>query len=167
MQTTEEAGLITQVYAIYIEASAESIWDAITQPEWNSRYGYRAAQQYELRAGGAYRALPNDQMRQMGLPEVMIDGEVLEVDVPRKLVQTYRFLFNAVTEAEGFSRLTWEIEPVHAKFCKLTVTHEIRGAPMMAGMVSSTFSETGAGGWLWIISDLKSLPETGHTLGAG
>ena len=96
----------------------------------------------------------------------MIDGEVLEVDPPHKLVQTYRFLFNEETRSEGFSKLTWEIEPVHTEFCKLTLTHEMENAPLMAGMVSSTFSERGAGGWLWILSDMKSLLETGHTLGS-
>lgn len=164
MQASEEAGVTTQVYSIYIQASPQSIWDAITQPEWTSRYGYQAPQEFDLRPGGAYRAIPNEGMKAMGLPDVMIDGEVLELDPPRRLVQTYRFLFNEQTRSEGFSKLTWEIEPVHTKFCKVTLTHEMENAPMMAGMVSSTFSEKGAGGWLWILSDMKSLLETGHRL---
>ncbi|MBA3271933.1 MAG: transcriptional regulator, partial [Acidobacteria bacterium] len=49
-------------------------------------------------------------MVSMGMPEVAIDGEVVESDPPRKLVQTYRFLFNETTKSEGFTRLTWEIE---------------------------------------------------------
>lgn len=53
-----------------------------------------------------------------------------------------------------------------AGFCRLSVTHELEGAPIMAGMVSSKFSEQGAGGWAWILSDLKSLLETGATLDA-
>jgi hypothetical protein len=69
-------------------------------------------------------------------------------------------------KAEGFTRITWEIEKTAAGFSRLTVTHELEGAPMMASMVSSKFSETGAGGWSWILSDLKSLLETGDTLSA-
>jgi uncharacterized protein YndB with AHSA1/START domain len=164
MQASEEARVTVQVYSIYIQASAQSIWDAITQPEWTRKYGYQAPQEFVLRPGGSYRARSNDQMKAMGLPETVIDGEVLAVEPPHRLVQTYRFLFDEATKSEGFSKLTWEIEPVHAKFCKLTLTHEMENAPMMAAMVSSTFSEQGAGGWLWILSDMKSLLETGHTL---
>ena len=164
MQSSHEAGVTVQVYSIYIQASAQRIWDAITQPEWTRQYGYQAAQTFVLRPGGAYHAEPNDQMKSMGLPDPMIDGEVLEVDPPHRLVQTYRFLFDEETRSEGFSKLTWEIESVHARFCKVTLTHEMENAPAMAAMVSSTFSDQGAGGWLWILSDLKSLLETGHTL---
>jgi hypothetical protein len=76
-------------------------------------------------------------------------------------VQTYRFLFSEAMKAEGFTRVTWEIERATAGFTRLTVTHELHGAPTMAFMVSSKFSEMGTGGWSWILSDLKSLLETG------
>ena len=105
-------------------------------------------------------------MLSMGLPEVSVDGEVVESDPPRKLVQTYRFLFNDATKAEGFTRLTWEIEPTQSGFCRLTVTHELEGAPIMAGMVGGKFSEMGTGGWTWILSDLKTVLETGAGMGA-
>jgi hypothetical protein len=49
-------------------------------------------------------------MAAFGLPDPMVDGDVIEVDPPRKLVQTYRFLFSPEMKAEGFTRLTWEIE---------------------------------------------------------
>jgi uncharacterized protein YndB with AHSA1/START domain len=104
-------------------------------------------------------------MASMGLPDPMIDGEVLEVDPPKKLVQTYRMLFSPEQKAEGFTRLTWEIEETQSGFCRLTVTHELEGAPLMAGMVASKFSETGTGGWMWILSDLKSVVETGKSMG--
>ena len=103
-------------------------------------------------------------MRKFGLPEVVVDGEVIEANPPHRLVQTYRFLFNEQTKAEGFTRVTWEIERTTAGFSRLTVTHELEGAPGMAAMVSSKFSEQGAGGWSWILSDMKSVLETGSTL---
>jgi hypothetical protein len=91
----------------------------------------------------------------------------VESDPPRKLVQTYRFLFNEATKSEGFTRLTWEIEPTQSGFSRLTVTHEVEGAPIMAAMLASRFSEEmGTGGWNWILSDLKTLLETGAAMGA-
>ena len=66
----------------------------------------------------------------------------------------------------GFTRLTFEIEPTSAGFCKLTVTHNTTGAPMMSAATQSTFSEQGGGGWNWILSDLKSLLETGKNMTA-
>jgi uncharacterized protein YndB with AHSA1/START domain len=100
----------------------------------------------------------------MGLPEVIIDGEVVEVDPPPKLVHTLRFLFSEQNRAEGFTRITWEIEPTGAGFCSVTVTHELQGAPLMAAATASKFNGRGGGGWSWIISDLKSLLETGKPL---
>jgi hypothetical protein len=79
-------------------------------------------------------------------------------------VHTYRFLFSPEMKAEGFTRITWEIERATAGFSRLTVTHELEGAPIMAGMVASKFSEMGTGGWSWILSDLKSLLETGQSM---
>jgi uncharacterized protein YndB with AHSA1/START domain len=90
---------------------------------------------------------------------------VLEVEPPRKLVQTYRFLFSDEHRAEGFSRVTWEIVSTASGFSRLTVTHELDGKPIMASMVASKFDEAGSGGWNWILSDLKSLLETGKAMG--
>ena len=103
-------------------------------------------------------------MASMGIPHVVVDGEVVEADPPKKLVQTYRFLFSDEMKAEGFTRVTWEIEPAAATFTRLVVTHELSGAPIMAAMVASKFSEMGTGGWSWILSDMKSVIETGATL---
>ena len=160
----EKTGVTTQIHQIYIRATPEAIWEAITSPEWNGKYGYRAAGEYDLKPGGAYRVKANPQMRGMGLPEVIIDGEVINAEPPHKLVQTYRFLFNAEHKAEGFTRVTWEIEPTAQGFCRLCVTHEVTGAPMMAGAIASNFNERGGGGWTWILSDIKSLLETGKLL---
>jgi len=164
MSAETKASVTTQVYEVYIKATPRAIWDAITSPEWTEKYGYRGRVQYDLRKGGAYRAYATPEMMKMGLPEVVIDGEVVEADPPRRLVQTYRFLFGPETKAEGFTRITWEIEPATAGFSRLTVTHELEGAPIMAGMVASKFSEMGTGGWAWILSDMKSLLETGSSM---
>jgi uncharacterized protein YndB with AHSA1/START domain len=166
MTKSNQATPATQIYEIYIKAAPEAIWEAITTPEWTARYGYQGPAEYELRPGGAYRANPSAAMVAMGIPQTtMVDGEVIEADPPHKLVQTYRFLFSDETRAEGFSRVTWEIAATASGFSRLTVTHELEGKPLMAAMVGSKFSESGTGGWSWILSDLKSLLETGKPLG--
>jgi uncharacterized protein YndB with AHSA1/START domain len=164
MSTDTKTRVTTQVYEVYIRATPEAIWSAITSPEWTVKYGYGGAVEYELRRGGAYRAHSTPEMQAMGMPDVVIDGEVIVADAPRRLVHTYRFLFSPEMKAEGFTRITWEIEPATAGFSRLTVTHELEGAPIMAGMVASKFSEMGTGGWSWILSDLKSLLETGKSM---
>lgn len=155
----------TQTYELYIAATPQEIWDAITTSAWTTRYGYRGPVDYDLEPDGAFRAHATPAMKSMGMPEVVVDGEVVEVDAPTRLVQTYRFLFNEDTRAEGFTRLTWEIEDTGAGFSRLTLTHDLDGAPIMAGMVGSPFSQMGTGGWSWILSDLKTVLETGKALG--
>jgi uncharacterized protein YndB with AHSA1/START domain len=165
MATESKAGIATtQVYEVYIKTSPQAIWEAITSPEWTVKYAYKGAVEYELRPGGVYRAHATPEMQSFGLPDVVIDGVVEEADRPRKLVYTYRFLFSEATKAEGFTRVTWEIEQVAAGFSRLTVIHELEGAPIMAGMVASRFSEQGRGGWAWILSDMKSVLETGSSM---
>ena len=157
---------MTHIHQIYIRTTAQAIWDAITDPAWNGRYGYRATSEYDLRPGGKFRALANDKMRSYGLPETIIDGEVIEVKPPLKLVQTYRWLFNDAHKAEGFSRLTFEIAPTESGFCLLTITHDTGGATMMSAATQATYNTQGGGGWNWILSDLKSLLETGKIMSA-
>ena len=167
MPTDPQASLnsTTHIHEIYIKAQPAAIWDALTKPEWTAQYGYRAMSEYEIKAGGKFRAKANEGMRAHGLPEVIVDGEVIEAKPPFKLVQTYRFLFNDAHRQEGFSRITWEIAQTEKDFCRLTITHEIPdSAPMMRGAVTSKFNLQGGGGWNWILSDLKSLLETGKTM---
>jgi uncharacterized protein YndB with AHSA1/START domain len=161
MTTNDRTPPTTQVYEIYIKASPQKIWDAITTPEWTARYGYQGPVEYELRKGGKFRANPSVAMVQMGMTNTLVDGEVLEADPPHKLVQTYRFLFSDEMREEGYSRLTYEIEATKSGFTRLTVTHECEGQPTMAAMVATRFDEMGTGGWAWILSDLKSVLETG------
>ncbi len=163
MDSRPQESLI-HIHEIYIKAPIAAVWDAITSPEWNGRYGYRGVSHYELKKGGKFRCLANEQMRSYGLPEVVVDGEVLEVSPPNKLVQTYRFLFNEEHVKEGYSRITFEVVDTGQGFCRLTVTHDTTGMPMMTGATTSKFSTDGGGGWNWILSDIKSLLETGKTL---
>lgn len=98
----------------------------------------------------------------------MVDGEVLEADPPRKLVQTWRMLMDPGMQAEGFSQLTYEIEQTAEGVSRLTVTHELESTPGLAAMVAGEDEASGAGGgWAWILSDLKSLLETGERLPFG
>jgi len=114
MATESKAGVATtQVYEVYIKASPQAIWDAITSPEWTVKYGYQGAVEYDLRPGGAYRAHSTDQMKTFGLPDVVVDGAVEKADPPRKLVHTYRFLFSDAMKSEGFTRVTWEDSQRH------------------------------------------------------
>jgi len=156
--------MTTRIHEIYIKATPEQIWEAITSPEWTEKYGYRAAAHYELKPGGRFSYSANAQMRQYGLPETIIDGEVLEANPPHKLVQTYRWLFTEQSKAEGYTRLTYEITLTHAGFCRLTITHDQSNAPGMAAATIQPFNTQGGGGWNWILSDLKTLLETGQTM---
>jgi uncharacterized protein YndB with AHSA1/START domain len=156
----------TQVYRVYIKATPEAIWDAITKPEWTERYGYAARADYDLRPGGAYRAYPGEEMAKFeGVPDVIVDGEVIEADPPRRLVQTWRMLMDPELQAEGFTRLTHEIEPIEGGATKLTVIHELENAPKLAAMVGGEHEAEGAGGgWSWVLSGLKTVLETGSEL---
>jgi uncharacterized protein YndB with AHSA1/START domain len=154
----------TQVHVVFIKATPEAIWQAITDPEFNDRYGYFSKAEYELRPGGAFRGFANDAMREHGAAEVILDGEVLECDPPRRLVQTWHAMFSPEMTAERPSRLTWEIEPAFGETCKLTVTHETEDAPLTGEMTSGRHADAG-GGWAWVLSDLKSLLETGSSIG--
>jgi uncharacterized protein YndB with AHSA1/START domain len=158
----------TQVYRVYIRATPEAVWDAITKPEWTERYGYQGVADYELRPGGraiqragaAMRAFP-------GVPEVIVDGEIVEADAPRRLVQTWRMLMDPELQAEGFTRLTHELEPIAGGVTKLTVIHEVDGAPKLAAMLAGAHEAEGAGGgWAWVLSDLKTLLESGTHMAA-
>ncbi len=153
----------TQVFRVHIKAAPEQVWAAITRPEWTARYGYRTASEYELKPGGTFRALANDGMKATGTPDVVVEGEVLEVDPPRRLVQSWRMLFEESQAAEPLTRITWEIEPMDDQVSRLTVIHELDGAPLHLALVTGEVREAG-GGWPFILSDLKSLLETGAAM---
>jgi uncharacterized protein YndB with AHSA1/START domain len=161
---TAATEVTTQVYQVFIRATPEAIWDAITKPEWTQRYGYRSIAEYELRPGGTYRGRATEEFQAMGMPEIVVDGEVIEADPPRKLVQTWRFLWSEEIAAEGPTRVTFEIaDGQTAGVSKLTVTHELENAPETAAQLAGEIPEAG-GGWAFVLSDLKTLLETGEAL---
>jgi uncharacterized protein YndB with AHSA1/START domain len=161
--SSTQAGTITQVYQVFIKASPQAIWDAITDPEWSQRYGYGGISQYDLRPGGAFRSVATPELMAMGMPEQLVDGEVIEADPPRRLVQTWRFLWDEQIKAEGPTRVTYAIDETPQGLCRLTVTHELENAPMTLSQVNGDVLEAG-GGWPFILSDLKTLLETGSNL---
>jgi uncharacterized protein YndB with AHSA1/START domain len=171
--TTETIAETTQVYRVWIKTTPERIWTAITDPEWTAKYGYGAPAYYDLKPGGAYHSDASDEMREFGaqngfsVPDQVVDGEVVECDPPRLLVQTWRMLMDPTTAAEPYTTLTYLIEELKSQpgVCRLTITHEMAGAPATATMVAgSPLDEAGGGGWAWVLSDLKSVLETGTAL---
>jgi uncharacterized protein YndB with AHSA1/START domain len=162
MTTMTEATVTTQVHRIYIKATPEAIWTAITDPSWTQKYGYGGRGEYELRAGGTYVACTSQEMRDAGAPDVAIEGEVLEADPPRKLVHTFRMVMDDAMAAQGFTRVTYDIEEINGR-TRLTVTHELEGAPQLAELMAGAWEDRGAGGgWPFVLSSLKSLLETGE-----
>jgi uncharacterized protein YndB with AHSA1/START domain len=163
--TTAAPTKATQVYRVYIKATPQAIWDAITKPDWSRRYGYGVSANYDLRPGGKFQSFSNEGMRELGTPEIAVDGEVLEADPPHKLVQTWRLCMDPALVAEGFTRLTYEIGPTKDGVTRLTVTHDLENAPRLSGLVGGELEEQGAGGgWAWVLSGLKTLLETGTGL---
>ena len=158
--------MTTQVYRVWIKATPEAIWDAVTSPEWTDRYGYGGVfEDPDLQPGSSYNIMAGAGMQTMGVNGPIVDGEVLEVDPPKRLVLTWRMLMDESLQAEGFTRLAYEIEPQDGGVTRLTVTHDLTGAPGLAAMVAGEHEDAGAGGgWAWVLSDLKSLLETGEPL---
>lgn len=162
---TDQETTTVQVYRVYIKATPQAIWDAITKPEWTERYGYTGRADFDLRPGGHYKAIATQEFLDMGTPDVLVDGEVIEVDPPHRLVLTWRMLMDPSLKEEGFTRLTYEIEETKQAGTRLTVTHDLAGAAGLARLLSGELEDTGAGGgWNWVLSDLKTLLETGATL---
>ena len=160
MSTMAETAVTTQVYRVYIKASPEAIWDAITKPEWNEKYGYPGRGEYDLRPGGAYRIPANEFMRSVGVPPIAATGEVIEASPPHRLVQTWQAQWEP---KEGVTRLTFEIADRGDGVSELTVIHELEEAPGVAAMVGGEIEGAG-GGWWEMLSDVKSLLETGRPL---
>jgi uncharacterized protein YndB with AHSA1/START domain len=170
MSTSTESTVTTQVYRVYIKATAQAIWDAITKPEWTERYGYTGLVDYDLRPGGVYKVRATEPFKAAGaaqgreIPDVVIEGEVLEADPPRKLVTTFRMLMDPEMAKEPATRITHEIKEMENGVCALTLTHQLDGAPNLAALVSGALEDMGAGGGHdWVLSDLKSLLETGKS----
>ena len=140
-----------QVYNVFIKASPEQIWDAITKPEFTSKYFYGSHVESTLEIGSPFIGWSADRTQQW------TDGEILESNPPRKLSYTWRALWDEETAPEEPSRVTWEIEPADGGVTKLTVVHDqLEASPKTA--------ESVAGGWSYILSGMKTLLETGEPL---
>ena len=153
------ASTTVQINRIYIKATPQAIWDAITRPEWTEKYGYGGRVDYDLRPGGSFRSISDAAMQQAGMPACLVDGEVIESDPPNRLVQTWR----AAWTNDPPTRLTYDISVKANGVTCLTITHDLDGAPDTAAMVAGSVEGAG-GGWAEVLSDLKTLLETGHSL---
>ncbi len=137
-----------KVFEIYIRTTPERLWEAITDPEIRAKYNFGARQRTDWAPGSRYELwAPAADM-------VLGEGENLEVDPPRRLVQTMVALWSDEVRSEGTSRVTWEIEQV-ADSCRLTVTHD----QLREGANNELY-----GGWPMILSGLKTWLETGELL---
>ncbi len=135
-----------KVFEIYIKTTPERLWQAITDPDLRARYTFGLRVESDWTKGSRYEGhSPNG---------TILDGENLEVDPPRRLVQSYNARWSDEVEAVGTSRVTWEIEQV-ADSCRLLVTHD--------QLPEDAHGEVW-GGWPMILSGLKTLLETGETL---
>jgi uncharacterized protein YndB with AHSA1/START domain len=140
-----------QVYAVFIRATAEQVWDAITKPEFTSKYFYGSVIDSTYEPGTPYIGWSTDRSQQY------VDGEVIEASPPARLVTSWRALYDEETAAEPHSRVTWELEPAGEGITKLTVVHDqLEASPKTAANV--------AGGWSYVLSGMKTLLETGEPL---
>ena len=160
---TEHATTTVHVYRVYIKATPQAIWNAITQKEWAEKYGYACPIEFDLRPGGAFRGLASEPMRAHGVPDVILTGEVIEANPPHKLVQTWHPLWDPASAAERPTRLTYEIEEGKGGVTTLTVTHDVAGAPLTGAMVTGQVPNAG-GGWPFVLSDHTTLLETGKSM---
>ena len=135
------------VFEIYIKTTPERLWEAITSEEMRARYSFGVGTASDWTPGSEYKA---------AVPGVVdiASGENLEVDPPRRLVQSFTALWSEDVKKEGTSRVTWEIEPVGTS-CRLRVTHDQLGEEANNELY---------GGWPMILSGLKTLLETGEDL---
>lgn len=137
----------TAVFEVFIKATPERIWEAITDPGLRARYSFGVRTTSEWTPGSRYLAAVPDAVD-------ISEGENLVVEPPRLLVQTFTALWSDEVRAQGATRVTWEIEPV-GDSCRLTVVHD----KLPDGANAELY-----GGWPMILSGLKTLLETGEDL---
>jgi uncharacterized protein YndB with AHSA1/START domain len=142
----EEA--MEKVFEIYIKTTPERLWEAITNREMRQTYNFGVGIDSDWTAGSRYEAV------HPAAPTPISEGENLEVDPPRRLVQSFNALWSEDVKREGTSRVTWEIEQV-GDSCRLTVSHD---------QLSEDANDELYGGWPMILSGLKTLLETGEKL---
>lgn len=139
------------VYVTYIRTTPAKLWQALVEPEFTRQYWAETWQESDWRTGASWRIMIPD-------GRVADSGEVLEIEPERRLVLSWRNEFKPELREEGYSKLTYELEPM-GDMVKLTLIHEIdRPDSQLIGAVS--------GGWPMILASLKSLLETGESLEA-
>lgn len=138
------------VYVTYIRTTPEKLWAALTQPEFTKQYWFGVTMKSDWKAGSPWEMMYDD-------GRVMDAGSILESDPPRRLVIKWRNEWKPEFKAEGYSRCTMELEQT-ADSVKLSVIHEMDVAN--SGFINEGVST----GWPKILSNLKSLLETGSVL---
>lgn len=149
MPTTTAAPAFVQ--AIFIKASSETVWRALTESDYTVRYYYGSRVDSDWRAGSPYL------MTLDGVPQ--IEGVIVEADAPRRLIQTFHAVWDDKVAADAPSRVTYEIEAAGPGLTKVTVVHEQL-------VLGSETNDAIARGWPYVLSGLKSVLETGESLGA-
>ena len=136
------------VFEVFIKTTPERLWEAITDPEMRAKYSFGVRTESDYADGSSYKS---------SVPGVIdiAEGENVEIDPPRKLVQTMTALWSDEVKSEGASRVTWEIAPISDDSCRLTVVHD----QLNKGVNGEIY-----GGWPMILSGLKTLLETGELL---
>ena len=137
------------IYVTYIRTTPEKLWKALIEPEFTRRFWCNTTQQSEWKPGASWKILMPD-------GRVADSGEVVEIEPNRRLVLKWRNEFRPELKAEGYSRMTYELEK-EGNSVKLTVIHEIEKE-------GSKFIEAVSSGWPHILASLKSLLETGESL---
>jgi uncharacterized protein YndB with AHSA1/START domain len=137
-----------KVYEIYIRTTPEALWEAITDADIRAKYNFGVRAVSDWTPGSRIEMVHSKAGGLLG------EGEVLEMDPPRRLVHTMVALWGEDVKAEGSSRVTWEIEPV-GDSCRLTVVHD----QLRDGANDQLY-----GGWPMILSGLKTWLETGELL---
>jgi uncharacterized protein YndB with AHSA1/START domain len=137
-----------KVFEIYIKTTPERLWDAITDPTIRAKYNFGSGAYSDWTPGSRI------DVRADKFDGLLGEGEVLEADPPHRLVHTLLAHFSPEAEAEGYSRVTWEIEAV-GDSCRLTLVHD----QMRDGANAQIY-----GGWPMVLSGLKTWLETGELL---
>jgi uncharacterized protein YndB with AHSA1/START domain len=138
-----------QVYELWIRTTPERLWQAITEGEWTHRYFHQTRIESDWRPGSPMVMWMDDGRK-------AVEGEILESEPHLRLSYTWGVRYNDEMAKEEASRVTWEIE-VHGEMCRLVLVHDRFPA-------GSLVAEQVAGGWMAILSNLKTLLETGTPL---
>jgi uncharacterized protein YndB with AHSA1/START domain len=136
----------TFAYVTFIKTTPEQLWSALTAPDFTKQYWFGMHHETDWKAGSAWRLIFSD-------GRVADTGEIIEIDPPKRLVLKWRNEFKPELRAEGYSLCTLELEAIGGAV-KLTITHAL-------DRPDSKFIEAVSGGWPRILSNLKSLLETG------